>query len=91
MQINATNNSAPLPSSQRRVAGPERDRPDAVDFDESTALAYKLSVTDEARPDAVERAKALIAQPDYPPDVAIRGIANLIASKVFTGESSGDE
>ena len=84
MQINATNQAQPLPEPERRAAKPATGWQDAANFAETDALARKLSLSPDARPDAVERAKDLIAQTDYPPDVTIRGLANLIASKLFT-------
>jgi hypothetical protein len=86
MQINATNNSAPLPGPERRVAAPAMDRQDAAVFAESDALALKLSQVPTARAEAVARARALIVQAEYPPDLTIRGIANLIATNLYSDE-----
>lgn len=85
MQINATNNLPPLTSPAHRVAAPSTDRRDAAVFSHSEALNQKLALTPEVRPEYVARARDLVANTSYPPDVTIRGIANLLASK-FTEE-----
>lgn len=86
MKIDATNSATQLPGAERRVAAPRTDTQDAAHFAESSALTQKMAQTPEARPDAVARARALIVQPDYPPDITVRGIANLIASNFYPEE-----
>ena len=82
MQINATKYSVPLGNEMLRAAVKAADARDAALFAESQALAAKLQGSAEIRPEAVERARALIRQTDYPPDMTIRGIAHLLATNL---------
>jgi 2,4-dienoyl-CoA reductase-like NADH-dependent reductase (Old Yellow Enzyme family) len=50
-----------------------------TDFAASTKLAEKLAVTPEVRADAVARAKALIADPNYPNTATVQKIAQRLA------------
>jgi hypothetical protein len=57
-------------------------------FESSQALDKRLSETPAARPDTVERAKALIGDPAYPPRETIDSISNLLAIKLELATSN---
>ncbi len=84
MQINATNNITPIPEPLRRAANAAEGR-DGADFSGAEAVEKTLRRTPEIRSEEVERAKSLIKDEKYPPDVTIQGIANLIASHLYGG------
>lgn len=59
---------------------------DDVVLDESRALEARFSDAPEVRPDVVARARALVADPQYPPAETIRKIANLLAINFDSAE-----
>lgn len=82
MQINATNNLTPLPERPRRVAKPSITAQDAATFTDAEALNDKMQATTDVRAEAVARAQALIAAPQYPPEKTIRSISRLLAANL---------
>lgn len=62
------------------AAGPAT--PVQADFPAATQLAQKLAATPETRADQVARAKALIADPNYPDAETIRRIAHQMVGKI---------
>lgn len=84
MEVKA-NNNVDVPS--RVIGNQSKSRParlgsDTVSFDRVTALDKSLQATPVARPEAVSRAKELIADVKYPPSATIEGIAALLALKL---------
>lgn len=65
----ATKKSVPVPAA-------------ATDFAVSMQLANKLAATPEVRGDVVARAKALIADPNYPDAKTIHAIAKKLSGKI---------
>lgn len=68
-------------------------RPRSVQSGSDTTSFYRVEALDQAmvatpavRPEAVERAKKLIAEIRYPGDETIRGIASLLALKIDAGK-----
>lgn len=55
---------------------------DTTSFYRVEALDQAMKATPAVRPEAVERAKKLIAEIRYPGDETIRGIASLLALKI---------
>ena len=55
---------------------------DTTSFYRVEALDQAMQATPAVRPEAVERAKKLIAEIRYPGDETIRGIASLLALKI---------
>lgn len=53
-----------------------------TDFTAAANLAEKLAATPEVRADQVARAKALIADPNYPNEATIEKVAQRLAEKV---------
>lgn len=82
MQIEAINSLKPLPGQERKISPPPTDRQDAAIFNASESLHQMLSETPDVRAEAVALARSLINQTSYPPDVTIRGIANLLAASL---------
>lgn len=82
MQIDATSNLKPLPEPERKVSSPAATTRDAAVFTASDALDEKLREASDVRAEAVAMARTLINQTSYPPDVTIRGIANLLAASL---------
>lgn len=84
MEVKANNN---VDVAQRVSANQTRPRPmrwesDTTSFDHVAALDQSLQATPVVRPEAVSRAKGLIADEKYPPSAAIEGIAALLALKL---------
>ena len=61
---------------------------DAADMQASTKLALKLAATPTIRADQVARAKALIADPNYPTAKTIRAVAQQLAENLQTPAQS---
>jgi hypothetical protein len=56
--------------------------PDGASFTDSTNLEAALKNLPASRPEAVERAKQLITDPNYPAPGLIGKVANLLASNI---------
>jgi anti-sigma28 factor (negative regulator of flagellin synthesis) len=56
---------------------------DAPNFVATNKLAQQLAATPTGRADKVARAKALIADPNYPGDKTIRAVARKLAEKIL--------
>lgn len=52
---------------------------DEVGFSATAAVEDALRTTADVRPEAVARARALVAQEDYPPDATLVALARLLA------------
>jgi hypothetical protein len=61
---------------------------DTTSFNRVAALDQAMQATPAVRPEAVERAKKLIAEIRYPGDETIRGIASLLALKIEPSKES---
>jgi hypothetical protein len=72
-----------IPQAESSPAAAKRDStapaPDSVSFLTSDSLNSKLSQISTVRPEQVARAKALVADTNYPPDYVLNRIANLLA------------
>ncbi len=69
--------AAALPAS----TAPAKSRPiDQIHIDKASALRSNLQQVPEIRPEVVERAKALAADPSYPSDGIIRAISKAIVN-----------
>lgn len=79
----ATTVSRPVAGQNPTAAAP------AADFTAATQLAKKLAATPEVRSDEVARAKALIADPNYPNTTTIDKVARQIAKNI-SPVSSGE-
>lgn len=66
--------STPGPSSGR----PYAPRPDQISTESAAFLRSELARQPEIRPEVVERARALAADPDYPPPAVLRDVAQQI-------------
>jgi len=66
--------SGPVPSKNQPKPGT-----DVAVFARSNSLDRALGLTADVRPEAVSRAKQLVADSAYPPAETIRKIANLLA------------
>jgi hypothetical protein len=87
------NNKNSIDTAQWLKAGQTRPRSpqsgaDTTSFQRADALEQSVRSTPEVRPQAVERARKLIADVRYPGDETIRGIASLLALKLNTGDES---
>ncbi len=81
MEIEFNPSRVPQPGSSQPVA--RRDATpaaaDAVSFSTSDSLRSQLSKISTVRPEQVARAKALVADIQYPPDYVLDRIATLLA------------
>ena len=93
MKVNQNRNlPSAAPVSQRKAADLTADSAPAAptaDFTAATQLAKKLAATPEVRADQVARAKALIADPNYPTPAAINKVARQLAENI-SPSSSGE-
>lgn len=55
---------------------------DTASFSSASSLESQLNDVSQIRPDKVQAAKALIADPTYPPDEVLDGISKLLALKI---------
>ena len=83
MKVNP-NRNIPRPAQISSEAKPTARANDAAKsgFTSSTDLANKLASTPDTRVDEVARAKALIADPNYPDAKTVRAIASQLADKI---------
>ncbi|CAM2821052.1 hypothetical protein [Rariglobus hedericola] len=67
------------PATSRPAAkpAPAIQENDTLDTSASTSLREALAALPEVRPEAVENAKSLLADPNYPPRAIIEDIARL--------------
>lgn len=66
------------PVSSRTDAASRGSRPDRVSIESATLLRAELDREPEVRPEVVARARALAADPNYPPVEALRKLAGQI-------------
>ncbi len=84
MQINSNNYTGNVArvayvSNSGKAGAPKGDR---VQFDQTASLEKALKETPDVRPDVIDRAKDLVANPNYPPPEVIKRISNLLAIHV---------
>ena len=93
MQVNPSHHSDPIRQSElaRRSGTSPRPTAEGTAFERSAALNQSLANTPEVRPQAVERARRLIADTSYPPQEAINKIANLLAMSLTEGAQPGGD
>ena len=87
MQINANNRTGSLgPVVGQRPVAAQKPASEAsqVELRQSEAVNNALQATPDVRHDKVERARELIVNQEYPPEMILRGIANLLAVKDTT-------
>lgn len=58
---------------------------DTVQLDQTANLKRSLASTPEVRAAAVERARSLIADPNYPPKETVLQMASLLAARMTPG------
>jgi hypothetical protein len=68
--------AASAASAQRVTRGPS----DQIHIDKAAALRASLQQVPEIRPEVVERARALAADPSYPSDAIVRRISAAIVN-----------
>jgi len=69
----------------KRLAAATSKAPETASFAGSTALESALKNTLDSRPEAVERARALISDAAYPSSETITKISRLLAGKAGAG------
>lgn len=93
MKVNQNHNlPSAAPTHQRKTADlTAAPAPAAAttDFAAAAQLAGKLAATPEVRGDQVARAKALIADPNYPNTATINKVARQLAENI-SSSSSGE-
>ena len=82
--LNAGGVQGPTPS--QRPASPATPEGDGVSIDSSAALDSTLKSLPESRPEAVERAKALVADPAYPSPEIMQKISRHLAAYLASDE-----
>lgn len=84
MEINTKINTTGvnnLPAGKRSVSSAPTDAPD-TSFAGSSALEAALKSTPDVRTSAVDRARELISDPNYPSADTIKQLANFLADKL---------
>lgn len=93
MKVNQNHNlPSGAPVAQRKAAdltAAPAPAPAATDFAAATQLTKNLAATPEVRADQVARAKALIADPNYPNPATINKVARHLAENI-SPSSSGE-
>jgi hypothetical protein len=86
MEIDFNPSRAPKADPSQTVARQDAAAPatDETSFQETSALQDKLNNLPTVRPEQVARAKALLADSQYPPDDVMDRIAILIASHILS-------
>jgi hypothetical protein len=84
MKINPNANPLRVEGSQipKPAASASLPAAEAPSFAGSAAVNSALSSTPDSRPDAVERARALINDPAYPGTETLRKISQLLAGQI---------
>lgn len=67
---------------------PLRSPSDQIHIDKAAALRAGLQLVPEVRPEVVERARALAADPSYPSDDIIRQVSGLIVNSPDLSEDN---
>jgi hypothetical protein len=82
IKLNASS-TVPLGTDRPRQKAPTPPPArEETSFRGSTALNQALENTPAVRTEAVERARALVASPTYPPPELINGVARLLAASI---------
>jgi hypothetical protein len=71
----------------RRVPRPHHMLSDRVSLTNSSALEQALDSSPASRPEMVERAKALIADPNYPSSDTLSAVSRQLASALMSDNS----
>jgi hypothetical protein len=84
MEINSNMNASGVkgPTPAKRVATASKLATDDVSLAGSAALEKSLQETPDSRPEAVEKARQLINDVQYPPQETIKKISHLLAIKL---------
>lgn len=92
MQVNPSHHSDPVGQTElvRRSAAAAQPAGDGASFERSAALNRSLTGTPDVRQEVVERARRLIEDTSYPPQVAINKIADLLAMKLAQEAQPGE-
>jgi hypothetical protein len=93
MQVNPRHHSDPVGQTElvRRSAAATKSASDGASFEHSAALNRSLTGTPDVRQAVVERARRLIEDTSYPPQVAINKIADLLAMKLAQEAKPGEQ
>jgi hypothetical protein len=91
MQVNPSHHSHTVGHTEqvRRAGASPRPAADGTAFERSAALNRSLVNTPDVRPQVVERARRLIEDTSYPPQEAIKKIANLLAMTLAEDSKTG--
>jgi hypothetical protein len=76
------------PTAKRAAAS---DAAAAVSFSKLDALKGRLAAQPATRPEAVARAKELVADENYPPDYVLDRVAVLLAVHAKTGSAASSD
>ena len=79
IEFNPSRPTGPGASQSVTRRTPEVADSEAASFEQTRALEQKLSQVPDSRPDQVDRARALVADVQYPPQEMMNRIASLLA------------
>ena len=84
MELNPTSNLTRVAMTAEKPSGPHAPAcaPPAVSFAEARALDQSLAQMPDVRKNAVDQAKALLAQTGYPSPEVLNNVAHLLASNL---------
>jgi hypothetical protein len=78
--MNVSGVNGPTPSG--RPAAPARKAGDTASFARSAAVEAALKSLPDIRPEAVDRAKQLISDPNYPPAATVKQLSQFLAANL---------
>lgn len=88
MNINTSMNAGGINGlipARRSTPGVKTIGDNKISFASSTALENALQGVPDSRPEAVDRARSLINDPDYPSADTIQKLSNFLAEKLTSG------
>ncbi len=84
INTNLSTNGVNGPATPPRSAPAPNMASDRVSLTNSSALEHALDNTPASRPDMVERAKSLIADPNYPSSATLSAVSRQLASSMLS-------
>ena len=85
--LSTIGSSAPLPPRGSATAAPA-PAPKGGDSANLTSLDEAMQTLPPSRPDALERARTLAADPNYPPAEVLNKVSELLANKLAGSQQS---
>jgi hypothetical protein len=88
MQINSnfsTGGTDPVQPKTTSATAARKSATDSASFPGASALDQALAAVPNSRPEVVARAKALVADPNYPSGETLKQLSSFLAAKLISG------